>query len=93
MAYSVEKLASVFDRKNLRSLREFPTKGAEGVHRWIVRLTQVVWLRLIATIEPIVGVIGQSTKIGRQRESEFFNRIDPKRSFRFDLPTQDILRG
>jgi hypothetical protein len=56
--YSVEKLASAVDRKNLRSLREFRTKGAEGVHRWIVRLTQVVWLRLIATIEPIVGVIG-----------------------------------
>jgi hypothetical protein len=58
LAYSVEKLASAVDGKNLRSLREFPTKGAEGVHRRNVRLTQVVWLRLIATIEPIVGVIG-----------------------------------
>ena len=63
------------ERKNLRSLREIPTKGAEGVHRWIVRLTQVAWIRLIATIEPIVGVIGQLTKIGRERESEFFSRI------------------
>ena len=79
MAYSVEKLALAVERKSLRLLREFPTKGAEGVHRWIVGLTQVVWLRLIATIEPIVGVIGQTTKIGRQREKEFFNRIDPKR--------------
>jgi hypothetical protein len=61
----------VVERKNLRSLREFPTKGAEGVHRWIVRLTQVAWIRLIATIEPIVGVIGQLTKIGRERESRF----------------------
>jgi hypothetical protein len=67
----LKKLASAVDGKNLRSLREFPTKGAEGVHRWNVRLTQVVWLRLIANIEPSVGVIGQSTKIGRQRESEF----------------------
>jgi hypothetical protein len=62
-------------------LREFPTKGAEGVHRWIVRFTQVVWFRLIATIAPIVGVIGQSTKIGRQRESEFFNRIGRSEPF------------
>jgi hypothetical protein len=28
--YSVEKLASAVERKNLRSLREFPTKGAVG---------------------------------------------------------------
>ena len=47
-----------------------------------IRLTRV-WLRLIATIEPIVGVIGQSTKIGRQRKTEFFNRIGQKRPAKY----------